>query len=51
MNDHNNGGDPQEWDTLMRRFGYDCPMCSDPEGMLGTVSCQNCGYIPEEVRA
>jgi hypothetical protein len=39
------------WDNLMRRFGHDCPECDDPEGMLGTVSCSECGHIPKEVRA
>jgi len=41
----------EAWDTLMRNFGYDCPNCEDPEGMLGTVSCSECGYVPPQVRA
>jgi len=44
-------GAKEAWDTLMENFGYGCPKCDDPEGMLGTVSCRRCGHIPEEVRA
>jgi len=33
-------------------FGdHQCPQCYDTHGLLGTVSCGACGYIPEEVRA
>lgn len=39
------------WNNLMRRFGYGCDECDDPMGFCGTVSCSNCGHIPEEHRA
>lgn len=33
-------------------FGeHQCPKCDALNGMSGTVSCSECGYIPEEVRA
>jgi len=27
-----------------------CPVCLDTNGLSGTVSCSECGFIPEEVR-
>ena len=48
---HGDEGAQEAWDTLMRHFGCGCPKCGDPQGMLGTVSCRQCGHIPEEVRA
>jgi len=33
-------------------FGYDqCPRCLDIDGFNGTVSCSECGFVPEGVRA
>jgi hypothetical protein len=33
-------------------FGeHQCPSCLDVLGLNGNVSCSECGYIPEEVRA
>lgn len=33
-------------------FGAEqCPECFDINGFNGTVSCSECGFIPEEVRA
>jgi hypothetical protein len=33
-------------------FGDDqCPECFDILGLDGTVSCSECGFIPEKVRA
>lgn len=28
-----------------------CPECLDTDGFNGTVSCSECGYVPEKVRA
>ena len=28
-----------------------CPECLDIDGLNGTVSCKNCGFVPAEVRA
>ena len=28
-----------------------CPECLDINGFNGTVSCSECGYVPEKVRA
>jgi len=34
------------------KFGkHQCPDCLDVLGMNGTVSCSECGHIPEKVRA
>lgn len=41
----------EAWNALMRQFGYDCEECGAPQGMMGTVSCSSCGYIPEGARA
>jgi hypothetical protein len=33
-------------------FGnYQCPQCLELHGLDGTVSCSECGWIPEKVRA
>jgi hypothetical protein len=33
-------------------FGNDqCPECLDIHGFNGTISCSECGFIPERVRA
>lgn len=33
-------------------FGnHQCPECYDILGLNGTVSCSECGFIPEKVRA
>lgn len=33
-------------------FGeYQCPECFDTHGLHRTVSCSECGFIPDEVRA
>lgn len=30
---------------------YGCPICDQYDGLMGTVSCSNCGYIKPEARA
>jgi hypothetical protein len=33
-------------------FGHNqCPECLDVDGFNGTVSCSECGFVPEKVRA
>jgi len=33
-------------------FGdHQCPECYSMSGLDGTVSCSNCGHVPEKVRA
>jgi len=33
-------------------FGdHQCPQCDALDGLSGTVSCSECGFVPEEVRA
>lgn len=33
-------------------FGNEqCPNCFDVNGLNGTVSCSECGFVPEKVRA
>lgn len=46
-NDHSDEEVPED-----AEFGrYRCPQCKDFDGFCGTVSCSNCGFIPESVRA
>lgn len=41
-----------EVDALIAAGEYECPSCGDEFGIDETsVSCSNCGYIPEEHRA
>ena len=46
-NDHSDTEVPES-----AEFGqYRCPQCGEFHGLLGTVSCKCCGFIPEAVRA
>lgn len=41
----------REVDAVIDSGEYECPNCGDEFGRSNSVSCGNCGHVPEEVRA
>lgn len=41
----------KEVDSMLDSGNYGCPSCGDDFGLMQSVSCAECGFIPEENRA
>jgi DNA-directed RNA polymerase subunit RPC12/RpoP len=51
---HQSGSLPEQeewWDERQPETDAKCPRCDSDFGMVSTVSCTDCGYIPEEHQA